>query len=846
MGLFGFENRGNICFLISVLQCLIRIPKFLHFWTHSAGTDRNCIVASELRKLCSQVERSDEFISRPVYPTAIVNYLPNIIHNWRYGMQYDAHEMLLGILNSKSAFAAGIEKLIQFEMFREVTCSKCQISSQAVSKYNHLDVPVYSHQVFNSTLPKVIVEELDKTEQLDGPNKYNCSRCKTSCIADIHYCAKTLPDILIVHIKRFESRRSKVKKICTSMPIVSSLCIIYNQETEHSYDLKAVVSHIGTEAASGHYVTCVDTFAGWSIFDDSNVRYVSEADVLKQQGYILFYQKKDNSALTLTQENANICGSQGSQPDAINTELVNKNQVGHGKKSNSKDCAFAPQTVVGEATKQQLKISTKDASNKAWVYDDTCNSKGIDANNAPFAVRQATKAKQQLKLNTKKTNSNTKKTNSTAWKRVNQGDLAKHNASAPQFVVGQVTKKLNTFDPSSTTKSQVGQGGKPNKKGTTDTSQFVVDQAIKQQPKLSTKTTNNTTQSQVGIGDKTNSKDATIAPQLNISQAAKQQLKFNTTVTDASSTAKVHVRSEGVEIINDITHSVSENQELTPGEEKVLPSRYCSITTDYNTELLKLSFILLEAVLSHSEDKFVTSAKDIKHCIRTIYGPEENGSAVDGGSTTTINKEFADKFHIHLDEKCTEVVFQESKMNKKKSFILNRTHLQCLNPCSSGVSSWLNDHVINAYTILIAQSFKNVYPMNSQVVANFPSICWKQDKLFAFDYWIAPIHLHNHWAMLVVDFLKKTFHYSDSVDCASGYKPICRMMSFMEAKCALEKRLTIGWKDWRIQLHYEFPRQQNATDCGIFALKAAVSIISQSPGQMKFMQEGICQVRYKI
>ena len=80
-------------------------------------------------------------------------------------MQYDAHEMLLGILNSKSAVAAGVEKLIQFEMFREgkyslitvslcstvfailVTWSKCQILSQAVSKYSHLDVPVYSHQV---------------------------------------------------------------------------------------------------------------------------------------------------------------------------------------------------------------------------------------------------------------------------------------------------------------------------------------------------------------------------------------------------------------------------------------------------------------------------------------------------------------------------------------------------------------------------------------------------------------------------------------------------------------------------------------------------------------------------
>jgi len=70
---------------------------------------------------------------------------------------------------------------------------------------------------------------------------------------------------------------------------------------EYNYDLKAVVSHIGTEAASGHYVACVNTFAGWAIFDDSNVQYVSEIDVLKQQGYILFYQKKAYPAIALTQ-----------------------------------------------------------------------------------------------------------------------------------------------------------------------------------------------------------------------------------------------------------------------------------------------------------------------------------------------------------------------------------------------------------------------------------------------------------------------------------------------------------------------------------------------------------------
>jgi len=70
---------------------------------------------------------------------------------------------------------------------------------------------------------------------------------------------------------------------------------------EHNYDLQAVVSHIGTEAASGHYIACINTFAGWAIFDDANVRYVSETNVLKQQGYILFYQKRNNPAIVLTQ-----------------------------------------------------------------------------------------------------------------------------------------------------------------------------------------------------------------------------------------------------------------------------------------------------------------------------------------------------------------------------------------------------------------------------------------------------------------------------------------------------------------------------------------------------------------
>ena len=55
------------------------------------------------------------------------------------------------------------------------------------------------------------------------------------------------------------------------------------------------MSHIGTDATSGHYVTYIRTYAGWTLFDDSNVREVSETEMLKQQAYILFYQKMDDA-----------------------------------------------------------------------------------------------------------------------------------------------------------------------------------------------------------------------------------------------------------------------------------------------------------------------------------------------------------------------------------------------------------------------------------------------------------------------------------------------------------------------------------------------------------------------
>ncbi|XP_065906371.1 ubiquitin carboxyl-terminal hydrolase 47-like [Dysidea avara] len=87
-------------------------------------------------------------------------------------------------------------------MVTEVTCDSCQNISKATFQCNHLNIPVYPIQVFNSPFSKAIVEQLNKTEDLDGLNKYYCERCQKKTCAEIKYCAKSLPEIFIVHIKR--------------------------------------------------------------------------------------------------------------------------------------------------------------------------------------------------------------------------------------------------------------------------------------------------------------------------------------------------------------------------------------------------------------------------------------------------------------------------------------------------------------------------------------------------------------------------------------------------------------------------------------------------------------------
>ncbi|KAM4624345.1 ubiquitin carboxyl-terminal hydrolase 31-like [Polymixia lowei] len=159
-----------------------------------------------------------------------------------------------------------------------------------------------------------------KEEQLAPDDAWRCPHCKQLQQGSIKLSLWTLPDILILHLKRFRQdgdRRMKMQNM-VKFPLISMDMAPHMVKRSQSswslpshwspwrrpygmgrdpedylYDLYAVCNHHGT-MQGGHYTAhCKNSIDGqWYCFDDSDVQAISDDDVCKQTAYILFYQRR--------------------------------------------------------------------------------------------------------------------------------------------------------------------------------------------------------------------------------------------------------------------------------------------------------------------------------------------------------------------------------------------------------------------------------------------------------------------------------------------------------------------------------------------------------------------------
>ncbi|XP_050414001.1 ubiquitin carboxyl-terminal hydrolase 4 isoform X1 [Patella vulgata] len=137
-----------------------------------------------------------------------------------------------------------------------------------------------------------------EAEKLSEHDPWYCPSCKKHQQATKKFDLWSLPNILIIHLKRFSYNRYWRDKIdaLVEFPVKDLMldkCVINKKLGKQRYDLIAVSNHYGG-LGGGHYTAygLNKTTNDWYYFDDSSVSQSSDDQVVSKAAYVLVYQKR--------------------------------------------------------------------------------------------------------------------------------------------------------------------------------------------------------------------------------------------------------------------------------------------------------------------------------------------------------------------------------------------------------------------------------------------------------------------------------------------------------------------------------------------------------------------------
>ncbi|KAL4403052.1 cysteine-type deubiquitinase [Malassezia pachydermatis] len=332
----GLHNRGNTCYMNSVMQALLHTPPLAHaMLTQSVptllgryGMPRTKKQALKAANAFNAVAALKEFFERAysgasaVTPSQFIANLRKFARPLRPGRQEDAHEYLRLLLESMqhacTCFARKsvapndpvlmttlIQKIFGGRLRSRVTCHSCRHNSDTFDPVLDLSLDVRK----GIASVKQALDAFTAPEMLS--DKYRCDHCHRHVDATKRFTIDATPLALTVHLKRFTIFGNKINKTVSygerlhlgrymserqkglgadqTMDEESLSTIGAAQQ----YRLYAVVHHYGSGPNVGHYVASVRSSDGtWLRMDDSYVSPLSHCPLDDPSAYLLLYVRE--------------------------------------------------------------------------------------------------------------------------------------------------------------------------------------------------------------------------------------------------------------------------------------------------------------------------------------------------------------------------------------------------------------------------------------------------------------------------------------------------------------------------------------------------------------------------
>lgn len=332
----GLYNRGNTCYLNSVMQALLATPPLATaLLTQSVptllgplGVPRTPKQALKAAHAFSPVAVLKEFFERAysgapaVTPAQFVANLRKYAKPLRPGRQEDAHEYLRLLLEALqqtcTAFAGDkikpndpilattfVQKVFGGRLRSRVTCHSCRHNSDTYDPMMDLSLDVRK----GIASVKQALDAFTAPESLSGTEKYRCDSCKRRVDATKRFSVDAAPLALTVHLKRFGIFGNKINRPVSYAERLHLGRYMSERQrglgadagagdertvgAAQQYRLYAVVHHYGSGPNVGHYVASVRAPDGqWLRMDDAHVSRLSHAPLDDPSAYVLFYLRE--------------------------------------------------------------------------------------------------------------------------------------------------------------------------------------------------------------------------------------------------------------------------------------------------------------------------------------------------------------------------------------------------------------------------------------------------------------------------------------------------------------------------------------------------------------------------
>jgi ubiquitin carboxyl-terminal hydrolase 8 len=347
-GSVGLHNLGNSCFLNSTVQCLNHIEPLTQFFLQDKymkdlnrknplGSGGN--VAMAYASLLKKMWGGEYSIMAPrILKKTVASFAPQFDNSYQHdcqefcqflmdGLHEDLNRVQIkpyveelegfGIDDEIAAIESWRKHLLRHDsiivdhcqgMHRShLTCPRCGRESIKFDVYSSISLPLVTTKNKSTIQLEDCLGKFMEGEQLDERNAWYCPRCRQHVCALKMIALWTVPDILILHLKRFtfdtcmtsgsmlrSKMDHKVEFPVEGLDLSKHILGPVDPDCPPVYRLFGVSEHTGPTANSGHYTATVrNSIDGrWYRYNDSHVGRTSGEASITGGAYLLFYQRK--------------------------------------------------------------------------------------------------------------------------------------------------------------------------------------------------------------------------------------------------------------------------------------------------------------------------------------------------------------------------------------------------------------------------------------------------------------------------------------------------------------------------------------------------------------------------